>query len=177
MLIRPIESATDQKQVKNLVFVLDSALRNIPMAALHDGKQYAVEKFSIALTPGMQLLGAQTLNRNQLKVWLGGLSEARQGFGELAGVKIEAKQIAAQIPTNLELNSDFTKSNIQKGLSEYDSPIVHLATHGEFSSDPDATFIQAWDQRVYINDFYRNKSFFFYDKIDINFLLITWIWK
>ena len=155
LLIRPIESATDQKQVKNLVFVLDSALRNIPMAALHDGKQYAVEKFSIALTPGMQLLGAQTLNRNQLKVWLGGLSEARQGFGELAGVKIEAKQIAAQIPTNLELNSDFTKSNIQKGLSEYDSPIVHLATHGEFSSDPDATFIQAWDQRVYINDFYN----------------------
>jgi CHAT domain-containing protein len=154
-LIRPIESATDQKQVKNLVFVLDSALRNIPMAALHDGKQYAVEKFSIALTPGMQLLGAQTLNRNQLKVWLGGLSEARQGFGALAGVKVEAKQIAAQIPTNLELNSDFTKSNIQKGLSEYDSPIVHLATHGEFSSYPDATFIQAWDQRVYINDFYN----------------------
>ncbi len=154
-ILRPTETFLAERQIKNLVFVLDSSLRNLPMAALHDGKQYAVEKYSMALTPGLQILGSQALDRRQLKVWLGGLSEARQGFRELAGVKAEADQIARQIPTNLELNSNFTKSNLQKGLTTQDTPIVHLATHGQFSSDPDATFILAWDDRITVPDFYN----------------------
>jgi CHAT domain-containing protein len=153
-LIRPTEPSLTARKTKNLVFVLDSTLRNLPMAALHDGKQYAIEKYSIALTPGLQILGAKNLDRQQLKVWLGGLSEERQGFRELAGVKVEADQIALQIPTNLELNSDFTKANLQKGLSKQDTAIVHLATHGQFSSDPDSTFILAWDKRITVPDFY-----------------------
>jgi CHAT domain-containing protein len=154
-IIRPTEPVLAERKIKNLVFVLDSSLRNLPMAALHDGKQYAIEKYSMALTPGLQVLGAQALDRRQLKVWLGGLSEGRQGFRDLAGVKTEADQIAKQIPTNLELNSDFTKSNLQKGLATQDTSIVHLATHGQFSSDPDSTFILAWDDRITVPDFYN----------------------
>ncbi|MFN5398492.1 MAG: CHAT domain-containing protein [Pseudanabaena sp.] len=155
LIIRPSETALAEKQIKNLVFVLDGSLRNLPMAALHDGKQYAIEKYSMALTPGLQILGAKPLDRGQLKVWLGGLSEARQGFTELQGVKFEASQISKQIPTELELNSDFTKTSLQKGLSEAGTAIVHLATHGQFSSDPDSTFILAWDDRVTVPDFYK----------------------
>ena len=155
LIIRPSETALAEKQIKNLVFVLDGSLRNLPMAALHDGKQYAIEKYSMALTPGLQILGAKPLDRGQLKVWLGGLSEARQGFTELKGVKFEANQISKQIPTDLELNSDFTKTNLQKGLSESGTAIVHLATHGQFSSDPESTFILAWDDRVTVPDFYK----------------------
>ncbi|WP_434685324.1 CHAT domain-containing protein [Pseudanabaena minima] len=155
LIIRPSETALAEKQIKNLVFVLDGSLRNLPMAALHDGKQYAIEKYSMALTPGLQILGAKPLDRGQLKVWLGGLSEARQGFTELRGVKFEANQISKQIPTDLELNSDFTKTNLQKGLSESGTAIVHLATHGQFSSDPESTFILAWDDRVTVPDFYK----------------------
>ena len=155
LIIRPSETALAAKQIKNLVFVLDGSLRNLPMAALHDGKQYAIEKYSMALTPGLQILGAKPLDRGQLKVWLGGLSEARQGFTELKGVKFEANQISKQIPTDLELNSDFTKTNLQKGLSESGTAIVHLATHGQFSSDPESTFILAWDDRVTVPDFYK----------------------
>lgn len=155
LIIRPTEPALIERQIKNLVFVLDSSLRNLPMAALHDGKQYVIEKYSLALTPGLQILGAKSLDRSQLKVWLGGLSEARQGFTELKGVKFEAAQIASQIPTNLELNSNFTKLNLQKGLAEQDTAIVHLATHGQFSSDPESTFILTWDDRITIPDFYK----------------------
>ncbi|GBO51761.1 hypothetical protein APA_2632 [Pseudanabaena sp. lw0831] len=155
LIIRPTENALTDKQIKNLVFVLDGSLRNLPMAALHDGKKYVVEKYSVALTPGLQILGAKALDRSQLRVWLGGLSEARQGFTELKGVKFEASQIAKQISTNLELNSDFTKLNLQKGLTEENTAIVHLATHGQFSSDPESTFILAWDERVTVPDFYK----------------------
>jgi CHAT domain-containing protein len=154
-IIRPVEPILVEKQIKNLVFVLDSALRNLPMAALHDGKQYAIEKYRMALTPGLQLLGAKPLDRNQLSVWLGGLTESRQGFSGLEGVKIEAAQIALKIPTKTELDINFTKSNIQKGLTKQDTSIVHLATHGQFSSNPDSTFILAWDERLTVPDFYN----------------------
>jgi CHAT domain-containing protein len=154
LILRPSEPALTAKQIKNLVFVLDGPLRNLPMSALYDGKQYVIEKYSIALTPGLQILGAKTLERGQLKVWLGGLSEARQGFIGLKGVKFEAAQISKQIPTDLELDRDFTKSNLQKGLTERGTAIVHLATHGQFSSEPESTFILAWDDRVTVTDFY-----------------------
>ncbi len=39
-------------KVKTLVFVLDSPLRNIPMAALYDSERYLVENYSIALAWG-----------------------------------------------------------------------------------------------------------------------------
>ncbi len=55
-LIRPAETQLANSRVKTLAFVLDGSLRNIPMAALYDGQQYLVEKYSIALSPGMQLL-------------------------------------------------------------------------------------------------------------------------
>ncbi|PZU97910.1 MAG: hypothetical protein DCE90_05285 [Pseudanabaena sp.] len=155
LIIRPAEKALTEKQIKNLVFVLDRSLQNLPMAALHDGKQYAIEKYSIALTPGLQILGAKPLDRQQLRVWLGGLSEARSGFSELRGVKVEATQISKNIPTDLELNEDFTKSTLQKGLTERGTAIVHLATHGQFSSQPESTFILTWDDRVTVPDFYK----------------------
>ena len=60
-LIRPLENELAQNGINTLVFVPDGVLRNIPMAVLHDGKQYLVEKYSIALSPGMQLLQGQSL--------------------------------------------------------------------------------------------------------------------
>ncbi|MDZ8138094.1 MAG: CHAT domain-containing protein [Nostoc sp. DedQUE04] len=55
-LIEPLEADLAQSQIKTLVFVLDGSLRNIPMAALYNGKQYLIENYSVALSPGLQLL-------------------------------------------------------------------------------------------------------------------------
>ena len=66
-LIRPAEADLAKSQVKTLVFVLDGSLRNIPMAALYDGQQYLVQKYAIALTPGLQLLAPKSLERRQIK--------------------------------------------------------------------------------------------------------------
>lgn len=51
-LIRPAEASLANGEIETLVFVLDGLLRNLPMAVLHDGEQYLIEKYSIALTPG-----------------------------------------------------------------------------------------------------------------------------
>jgi tetratricopeptide (TPR) repeat protein len=68
LLVRPAESELAASSIKTLVFALDGLLKNLPMAALHDGQQYLVEKYSVALTPSLQLLEPRPLNRGEIKV-------------------------------------------------------------------------------------------------------------
>lgn len=153
-LIRPAESLLVQQHIQTLVFVLDGVLKNIPMAALHDGQHYLVEKFSIALAPGLQLLSSRSLTQAQLQVLIGGLTEARQGFTSLPGVSTEIAQISAELASEIVLNQEFTAENLQTQVSKTAFPIIHLATHGQFSSKPEETFILTWNNRLSIQDFY-----------------------
>lgn len=151
-LIRPAEADLAQSEVKTLVFVLDGPLRNIPMATLHNGTQYLVEKYGIALTPGLELLDPKPLAQRQLNVLMAGLSEARQGFSAIPNVEVEVKEIQSEVPGELLLNQEFTKTNIQNAINAVPFPVVHLATHGKFSSKADSTFILTWDSRISVNE-------------------------
>jgi CHAT domain-containing protein len=154
-LIRPVEPILDQQNIETLVFVPDGILKNIPMAALYDGEHYLVERFNIAITPSLQLLGPHTLTADQLDVFLSGLTEARQGFPPLPGVAFELDEISSEFSADIRLvNQDFTKSNFQQGINTNPAAIVHLASHGQFSSEPQETFILTWDDRISIQDFY-----------------------
>ncbi len=152
-LIQPAEADLSKNQIKTLVFVLDSGLRNLPMAALHDGKQYLVEKYNVALTPGMQLLEPKSLTGGNLNAVIAGISESSQGFVALPGVKTEVQQISSQMPSTLLLNQNFTNDNLQSQLQETSAPVIHLATHGQFSSDPEETYILTWDRQIKVKDF------------------------
>ena len=155
-LIRPAEAELAKSGIKTLVFVLDGSLRNLPMAALYDKKQqkYLVEKYAIALTPGLQLLDPKPLQQVKLNVLTGGVGEERLGFPRLQNVPQELKEIRTEIPRSEELlNENFTEQNLQKQLKLAPFSVVHLATHGEFSSDPEKTFILTWDQLVKVKDF------------------------
>ena len=150
-LLRPAQDALAQSQVKTLVFVLDGSLRNIPMAALYDGQQYLVQNYAVALTPGLQLLAPKSLERTQLRALTGGLTEARQNFPALENVAIEVQQIQSEIPGKVLLNQDFTSTSFQKEISSVPFPVVHLATHGQFSSNAEDTYILTWDGRINVN--------------------------
>ncbi len=150
-LLQPAEADLAKSQVKTLVFVLDGSLRNIPMAALYDGQQYLVQKYAIALTPGLQLLAPKSLARQQIKALSAGLTEARQGFPPLTNVAMELNQIKSEIPSTVLLNQKFTSTTFQKEINSVPFPVVHLATHGQFSSKADETFILTWDGRINAN--------------------------
>ncbi|NET49179.1 MAG: CHAT domain-containing protein, partial [Merismopedia sp. SIO2A8] len=157
VLMRPIEEDLASRDIDTLVFVLDGVLRNVPMAALNDGEQFLVEKYSIALTPGIQLLpellSSQPLKDERLSVAALGLSEGRQGFLPLPNVENEIEQIRAVIPaTQALLNEHFTQENFVNLLSTSPSPIVHLATHGQFSSQQENTFVLTWDEKINVSD-------------------------
>ena len=152
-LIRPVAADLAASEVKTLVFVLDGALRNIPMAALHDGEQFLIEKYAISLAPGLELLDPKPLTQRKLEVLTAGLSDARQDFPPLPNVEVELKEIESLLPSKMLLNQAFTKANIQNVLSDVSFPVVHLATHGQFSSSADQTFILTWDGRINVQEF------------------------
>ncbi|MBW4635531.1 MAG: CHAT domain-containing protein [Iphinoe sp. HA4291-MV1] len=150
-LIKPAEADLAESKTPTLVFVLDGSLRNIPMAALYDGKQYLIEKYSIALTPGLQLISPKPLQKD-LKAIAAGLSESRSGFSALPNVKRELEKIRSQVPSSILLNQEFTRAALQNRINSLPFPVVHLATHGQFSSKAEETFIVAWDERIYVKE-------------------------
>lgn len=152
-LIRPFETDLANSDIKTLVFVLDSSLRNISIAGIHDGKKYLVEKYSVALAPGLQLVDAKPLQRSEMKVLTAGLSEARQGFAPLPNVTTEVSSIAEKISTEKLLNQSFTATNFRAKVQSETFPIIHLATHGRFSSKASDTFILTWDTKINAKEF------------------------
>lgn len=153
-LIRPQLTTLNASNIQTLVFVLDGALRNIPMAALYDAQrqQYLIEQYSIALAPGLQLINPQPLQRQRLQALTAGLSQPRYGFGGLNYVEREIEQITSEVSSRVLLNQEFTSQALQNQVNSLSFPVVHLATHGQFSSNIEQTFILAWDKPINVNE-------------------------
>jgi CHAT domain-containing protein len=157
LMIQPIQSDLKQNQITTLVFSLDGILRKIPMAFLHDGNQYLIEQYKIATTiPGLKTQNLKSLDTQSLNLLVAGLSDASQDFPPLPAVENEVEQIIQQFPTSTVLfNDEFTSSNLQEKMRQVEASIVHLATHGQFSSNRDETFILTATDKIKINDFER----------------------
>jgi CHAT domain-containing protein len=75
-----------------------------------------------------------------------------RSFDELPNVLQELQQIASVVPSELLLNPKFTKASLQQQINSGAFSAVHIATHGKFSSDPEETFILAYNQLLKSND-------------------------
>ena len=142
-LIARAEPLFEANDIKTLVFVLDGSLRSIPMSLLYDGEQYLIEKdYNIALTSGLQLTNPQPLKRQPIKVLAAGTTRAAIGFPPIPKVEDELNFIGNLFPdSTVLLNGDFTSASLREQLEAENYPIVHLATHGQFGSTSDQTFI------------------------------------
>ena len=144
-LLKPAESDLAESDIDSIAFVLDGPLRNIPVSVLHDGQQYLIEKYGLALSPGLQLVNPQRLPRGKVKVMAAGISEKVSDFPQLPKVPDELAAIKQQLPdTTVLLNEQFTETAVRSALKRTYYPIVHLATHGQFSSNAEETFILTW---------------------------------
>lgn len=146
-LIQPLEKYLQENpNIQTLVFVLDGDLRNIPMAVLYDQKneEYLIEKkYDLALVPSSKLFNLSS-KPERLQVLAAGISqpmevENRQ-FNAL-NITQELEQIQTTVESKILLDAEFTEPNIQQYISSGDFAIAHLATHGNFSSDPEETYI------------------------------------
>lgn len=169
-LIQPIEADLAQSHVNTLVFVLDGEFRNLPMAALYDGQQYLVEKYAVAVNVGLQLLQPHALNPEKpLTAIAAGLTVPPpdfrgQGYAPLPEIKTELSLMQqAGVQTQVLLDEAFQRKALAQTVQSRPTQIVHLATHGNFSSRADQTYILASDGAIYVNDFdtllrYRDRA-------------------
>ncbi len=147
--IQPFKAELEAQEIRHLVFVLNGKLQRIPMAALYDGEQYLIEEYGISLVSSLQLIDPQQLEQEQIKVLAAGVSQElqvdNQIFPALENVPQELAEIQEAFPASEKfLNEEFTPATIETELQS-DFPVVHLATHGLFSSNPEKNFIVTGD--------------------------------
>lgn len=173
LLLRPIEPMLAQQKIDTLVFVPDGALRMVPVGALHDGKQFLIERFAVAIAPGLTVMGSARPQQGIGKVLLAGLSEpgpvmgklslrAREQLGlnsptrgtrapnlseELAlpGVAEEIQALKAATHGDRLLNSEFTVERFRQQFDAGEYRTVHIASHAVFSPRAEGSFILAYD--------------------------------
>ncbi|WP_421654379.1 CHAT domain-containing protein [Leptothermofonsia sp. ETS-13] len=153
-----LNATGNQPVIKTLVFVLDGSLRNIPPSVLFDGERYLIERYAIAVTPGLQLLDPKPRPQWQaLNALIAGATNApsfqQEKLAVLEHVALELAGIEQQVSRSHKLeNQQFVKANIQAEINAQRFNIVHIATHGQFSSNPEQTFILDWLGRIQVKD-------------------------
>jgi CHAT domain-containing protein/tetratricopeptide (TPR) repeat protein len=152
-LLRPVAAELELNHVQTLVFVLNGSMRNIPIAALHDGQQYLIEKYALVVSPSLQLLQPKLVKGAKLEVLAAGISQKIPNFDApaLPEVSEELAQIKQLTNSVVLRNQQFTLHTLENRINKQPFSVVHLATHGQFSSDPNQTYIRAWDERIDVN--------------------------
>ncbi|MDZ8066890.1 MAG: CHAT domain-containing protein [Nostoc sp. DedQUE08] len=148
-LIEPAQKQLESAQIKTIVFVLDGPFRNIPMTALYDGEHYLIEKYAVSVALGLDLSNPHPLPKDGLKVLAASLTdppnqrEDKFKFAKLSYVKEELDAIknATGVTATLIQDEKFTRNLFNQKFNDSPFQIVHLATHGQFSSNPEDTFI------------------------------------
>jgi filamentous hemagglutinin family protein len=147
--IAPIDGELQRRGVENLVFIMDGGMRSLPLAALHDGEKFIIERYSIGMTPSLSLTSTAYRDiRNSQVLAMGAATFPDQE--PLPAVPTELAVIATQLwRGSYFLNGDFTMNNLRNQVKQRDLGIIHLATHASFlSGDASKSFIQLWDSRL-----------------------------
>ncbi|WNZ44111.1 tetratricopeptide repeat protein [Leptolyngbya boryana CZ1] len=139
-LIKPLEP--ELKSAKHLVFAPDSTIRYIPLAALYDGKQYLIERFSIStITAASKTDTTETFSSLSIdsSFLLAVGASTFQGLPALPNVPIELNAIVKDssahdthgiYPGSEVLNTQFSFESLKDKLKGH--RILHIATHGKF---------------------------------------------
>jgi CHAT domain-containing protein len=150
-LISPLVSELQSDQIDTLVFCLGAGLRSLPIAALHDGQQFLIEQYSLALIPAFNLLDRHPAIFSGTEVLAMGASEFQQQI-PLPAVPLELAAVRNLWEGESWLNQEFTLEKLKAQRSTYPFGIIHLATHAEFSpGSVEASYIQFWNQRLQLN--------------------------
>ena len=167
-LLEPLEAELAASGVETLIFALDDGLRLLPLAALHDGDRFLVEKYSLALVPSLTLTATQATPLKNGRVLAMGASQFEQ-LPPLPAVPVELAAIVSEIETGqisdrnsnqmpglwsgkALLNDAFTLENLQHQQQNQSFEILHLATHAQFKGGNSTnSYIQFWNEPLYLD--------------------------
>jgi len=154
-LIGPMEETLRSDAVETMVFVPDGLLGTIPMGALFDGRFFLVERYAIAVAPGLQLLGPKPLQRTTRNVLLAGVSDGVQGYPRLDNVAGELAEVESLLGGTLLFNEEFGSRQLEEAFERNAFSIVHIASHGQFDGDVRQTFLLTHDGRLTLDQLER----------------------
>lgn len=148
--------------IDTILFCLGNGVRSIPLAALSDGDQFLIEKYSLTRIPAFNLIQTDYVDLHRGKILAMGASEFREQnplpavptelSNVLWGLK-SARPADAQWQGRSFLNQQFTLANLKLLIGAQSPNIVHLATHAVFRSGrPENSYIQFWDTRLSLTE-------------------------
>jgi CHAT domain-containing protein len=172
-LIRPLEPDLASFRIDTLVFIPDGPLRTIPMAALHDGRQFLVEKFALATTPGLNLTDPKPIDRDKVRLLSSGLTRAVQGFPSLPFVEEEINTIHTLYQGGQLLNAEFSTPRLEQELKDHPYGILHIATHGWFASDTTQSYLLTYTGKLTMDELDRLIGLFRYRKDPLELLTLS----
>jgi CHAT domain-containing protein len=161
-LIRPVEADLKRNDVRTIVFVPDGPLRNIPLSVLHDGKRSIINSYAVATIQGLGFTsGNSDASLKKAGILLAGISESVQGYPALSNVQDELSGIRMSHAGSMLLNSDFNVQRVKELLDASSYPLIHFASHGEFTGDARNNYILTWDGRMtldHLDSFIRKSA-------------------
>jgi len=149
-LIKPLENDLATAEAKTIIYAPDGQLRYIPLAALHDGEQWLVQRYRINNITAASLTDLDTKPQVQLKVLAGAfttgyysitIGKERFGFGGLPYAGVEVKTLAETVPNTTQLlDHAFNPEDTKPKMG--DNTVLHFATHGAIvAGTPEESFI------------------------------------
>ncbi|MBW4482524.1 MAG: CHAT domain-containing protein [Tildeniella torsiva UHER 1998/13D] len=162
-IIEPYEAEFLAAQgIDTLLFCLGGGVRGVPLAALHDGEQFLIEKYSLTRIPAFNLIQTDYTPLRPGNILAMGASEF-DTQEPLPAVPTELSSILSELRgTRPEgenwqgrsfLNQGFTLPNLRLWLRAQSPTVVHLATHAVFEpGDPSNSYIQLWDSQLSLDD-------------------------
>jgi len=158
-VIKPIEPLLAADHIGTLVIVPDNVLRLVPFAALHDGSQFLIERYATAIAPSIHLVDPKPLTSENRDSLVLGLSRSVQGFAGLPNVKREISEVHKINGGTSLLDEQFSRGRFEAELKGSPYNVVHVASHGEFGSDPSRTFVLAFDGKLTMDDLEQTIKF------------------
>jgi CHAT domain-containing protein len=123
------------------------------MAALHDGKGFLVEKYSIGLMPSLTLTNTLYTDIKKSQLLAMGVSQSTQGQSPLPAVPAELSTLVFKLwQGKLFLNNQATLDNLRAIRRQQPFGIIHMATHADFNTGPVSnSYIQLWEDKLRLN--------------------------
>ena len=149
-LIAPIEPDLKAAKIQTIIYAPDGQMRYVPLAALHDGKQWLVERYLINNVTAVSLTNLDPNPNQQSQVLAGAFEKGKYSFTvndksyNFNGLPFAGKEVtdlAQTIPNTVKLvDNEFSRAKVLPNMKT--SNIIHLATHAAFvEGSPDNSFI------------------------------------
>ncbi len=143
LVFKPIEKDLKDYGATNLMVYLDGVLRYIPLPVLFDGQNFLVQRYRISNLTTSSLLNVKDDPIQNLKILGMAASKGSTGVSHLPNASAEIRNIVNDASSGCNgfingkalVDEKFTKTTMLQQLKTFSFPLVHIASHFNFSSE------------------------------------------